>query len=331
MAGDSILENIHPSVEGDLQAIFFKWLEYLVHEKRYSKHTLRAYSSDLLSFFEFITNHLGKLPSMNDLGGITISDFRSWMAKITMDGASNKTRARELSSIRSFFRWMDKNGHLHNPAVNLLRTPKTPKKLPRPMPEDQARKLVMNSSGFENQEGWIAARDQALFTLLYGCGLRINEALQLNYSTRPRNAQVRVMGKGSKERIVPVLPIVETAINNYIAECPHYFDDDTPLFLGSRGGRLNQGVAQRQLRNIRRKLGLPENVTPHSLRHSFATHLLVNGTDLRSLQELLGHASVSTTQCYTDFDNAQLLEIYAKAHPRSTEKKKEAQEKTTSN
>jgi len=321
MAGDSIVENIEPSTEGDVKEKFLKWLEYLMHEKRYSKHTLRGYSSDLIFFFEFVTNHLGKRPSLNDLGELKITDFRSWMAKITIDGASNRTRARELSSIRSFFKWLDRNGYLHNPAVSMLRTPKTPKKLPRPLPEDQALKLVMNEEGFENQESWIAYRDQALFTLLYGCGLRINEALQLNYNTRPMNKQVRVLGKGSKERIVPVLPIVEKAIAHYISECPHYFDDNTPLFLGSRGERLNQGVAQRQLRHIRRKLGLPENVTPHSLRHSFATHLLVHGTDLRSLQELLGHASVSTTQCYTDFNNAQLLEIYRKAHPRSTSDK----------
>jgi len=321
MAGDTIVEDSHPSIEGDLQEKFAKWLDYLVHEKRYSKHTLRAYSTDLFYFFAFLTQHLGKRPSLNDLGDITISDFRAWMSKITIDGACNRTRARELSSVRSFFRWLDKNGHLHNPAIGSIRTPKTPRKLPRPLPEEQAMKLVMNEEGFENQEAWIAVRDQALFTLLYGCGLRINEALQLNYSTRPYNKQVRVLGKGNKERIVPVLPIVEKAIEHYISECPHSFDANTPLFLGARGERLNQGVAQRQLRHIRRKLGLPENVTPHSLRHSFATHLLVHGTDLRSLQELLGHASVSTTQCYTDFDNAQLLEIYRKAHPRSTEEK----------
>jgi integrase/recombinase XerC len=318
MARDSIIDEAIPYIEGDVKEKFSRWLEYLLYEKRYSKHTLRAYHADLEGFFKFLLLYLGKKPCLDDLSKLTISDFRSWMSHEALDGEGNRTRARELASLRGFFKWLDKNGYMHNAAITLVRTPKTPKKLPKPLSEAQAKKLVMNTEGFSNQAPWIPFRDQALFTLLYGCGLRINEALQLNYSTRPMNKQVRVWGKGSKERIVPVLPIVEKAIDHYISECPFHFSYDTPLFLGAQGKRLNQGVAQRQLRHIRRKLNLPESLTPHSLRHSFATHLLIHGTDLRSLQELLGHSSVSTTQCYTDFDNAQLMQIYKKAHPRST-------------
>jgi integrase/recombinase XerC len=169
----------------------------------------------------------------------------------------------------------------------------------------------------KENNSWTGLRERALFMLLYGCGLRIDEALKLNHGNRPLNGEVRVMGKGSKERLVPVIPVVERMLNEYLAACPFPLEKDTPLFLGSRGKRLNQGVAQRDLRNLRKSIGLPESVTPHALRHSFATHILVNGADLRTIQELLGHASVSTTQRYTDFDNAQLMEIYNRAHPRA--------------
>jgi len=176
---------------------------------------------------------------------------------------------------------------------------------------------MANLEGIPRQEPWIACRDRALFTLLYGCGLRIDEALQLNYGVRPQNGELRVMGKGRKERLVPVLAIVQKTLDEYIANCPAAFEKDTPLFLGSRGGRLHQGVAQRQLRNLRKILNLPESLTPHALRHSCATHILMNGGDLRSIQELLGHASLRSTQRYTDFDDAQLIAVYMRSHPRS--------------
>lgn len=311
MAG-SRLDDQPASAAPDLAQKFAEWTDYLDIEKRFSKHTLRAYLADMHYFFEFLTRHLGRPPSMNDLGNTTLSDFRSWITKKTVDGNGPATRARALSSLRNFLKWMDKNGHLHNPAIASLRRPKQPRKLPRALPPDQAKTVVM-----EEGEGWQGKRDQALFTLLYGCGLRIDEALQLNYGNRPQNGEVRVMGKGRKERLVPVLPIVQQMIDAYIADCETPFEKNDPLFRGARGGRLNQGVAQRQLRNLRKKLGLPETLTPHALRHSFATHILVGGADLRSIQELLGHASVTTTQRYTDFDNAQLLDIYKKSHPRA--------------
>lgn len=315
MAGHSGLEKPF-SAAADLADKCGLWVHYLRAEKRFSKHTLRAYLSDLHYFLDFLTQHLGKPPSMNDLGEATIRDFRSWVSKKAAEGSGASTRARALASLRNFLRWLDKNGHLHNPAISALRTPKMPKKIPRALPPVQA-KQVVDEGDAAAADSWMGARDRALFTLLYGCGLRIDEALQLNFGNRPQNGEVRVMGKGRKERIVPVIPIVEKMLAAYIEVAPATFEKDTPLFLGSRGGRLHQGVAQRQLRHLRRKLNLPESLTPHALRHSFATHILVNGADLRVIQELLGHASVSTTQRYTDYDNAQLLEIYKKSHPRA--------------
>lgn len=305
-----------PATAPDLAAKYAEWVTYLSLEKHFSKHTLRAYTSDMEYFFDFLTRHLGKPPSMNDLGEASIRDFRSWLSKKTMEGAGAATRARSLASVRNFLKWLDRNGHLHNPAIASIRTPKMPRKLPRALPPKQAREVVENADSIP-KKNWIGMRDRALFMLLYGCGLRIDEALQLNYGTRPLNGEVRVMGKGSKERMVPVIPVVEKMLNEYLAVVPFPMEKETPLFLGAKGGRLAQGVAQRDLRNLRKAIGLPESVTPHALRHSFATHILVGGADLRTIQELLGHASVSTTTRYTDYDNAQIMEIYMKAHPRA--------------
>ncbi|MDE1153454.1 MAG: tyrosine recombinase XerC [Micavibrio sp.] len=300
----------------DLGAKYAEWVTYLTLEKHFSRHTLRAYTADLEYFFNFLANHMGRPPSMADLGETSIRDFRSWLSKKTMEGSGAATRARSLSSLRNFLKWLDKNGHLHNAAIASIRTPKQPRRLPRALPPKQAREVLEHADELPAEE-WIGARDKALFTLLYGCGLRIDEALQLNYGNRPQRGDVRVLGKGRKERIVPVLPIVQKMMDQYIAVAPSAFEKDSPLFIGSRGGRLNQGVAQRQLRLLRKAFGLPESLTPHALRHSFATHILVGGGDLRTIQELLGHASVSTTQRYTDFDNAQLMAIYMNAHPRA--------------
>jgi integrase/recombinase XerC len=294
------------SAAADLADRYARWMAYLAHEKHYSKHTLRAYAQDITAFADFLTKHIGKPPSLNDLGDTALRDFRGWLAKETAAGLGPATRARHLSSLRSFLKWMDRNGHLHNPAAGLLRTPKKPQRLPRALPPDQAKLAVMGST----TEHWQGLRDRALFTLLYGCGLRIDEALQLDYGAKPHNAEIRVMGKGRRERMVPVLPVVSDMIDAYIAACPYPFEKTTPLFMGARGGRLAQGVAQRQMRHLRKSLSLPETLTPHALRHSFATHLLANGANLRVIQELLGHASLKTTQRYTDFDNRQLLNIY---------------------
>lgn len=309
----TVFMNAPVSTAPDLAEKFSLWLDFLSHEKRFSPHTLRAYGRDLDSFFSFMTRHLGRPPSMNDLGDASIRDFRGWLSKETAAGLGPATRARHLSSVRSFLKWLDKQGYLHNPAITAVRTPKQPRKLPRALPPD----LAMKAARGEDTGEWEEARDRALFTLLYGCGLRIGEALALDFGARPRDGELRVMGKGRKERMVPVLPAVAAALEEYYAACPFPLEKETPLFLGARGGRLHQGVAQRRMRNLRRRLNLPETLTPHALRHSFATHILVNGADLRVIQELLGHASLKTTQRYLDFDNRQLLSIYDAAHPRA--------------
>lgn len=301
----------------DLAARFQEWTDFLTHEKRYSAHTLRAYINDLSIFFDFLTTHIGRPPSMNDLGAVALVDFRAWMSRRVTQGAGAATRARQLASLRSFLKWLDKQGHMHNAAVGALRTPKQPKRLPRALTPAAAKELVSEHTAQEKQDVWIGYRDAALFTMLYACGLRIDEALQLDHGQRPQNGELIVHGKGNRERLVPVLPVVDQALDEYLAQCPFTFEKDTPLFLGSRGGRLNQGVAQRQMRHLRRALNLPESATPHALRHSFATHLMANGANLRVIQELLGHASVSTTQRYTDFDDAQLMHIYMQSHPRA--------------
>ena len=305
-----------PPVAPDLAHKYFEWVSYLTQEKRFSKHTLRAYLFDIHSFFEFMTVHFGHMPGMNDLGNIKLVDFRSWLTKKTARGEGPATRARSLAAVRNFLHWLDKHGYLHNPAIGGIRTPKLPKKLPRALPVDQAKKIV-DEAHTVPEEPWIGLRNRALFTLLYGAGLRIGEALGLDYDTRPHDGYVRVMGKGSKERMVPVLPIVHDMLERYFSACPFAFQKDSPLFFGEQGKRLNPSVAQKAMRDLRRALSLPESLTPHGLRHSFATHILVNGGDLRSIQELLGHESLRTTQRYLDFDNAQLLDIYNNCHPRA--------------
>ncbi len=300
----------------DLRSFCHQWEIYLRLEKQLSPHSLRAYLKDLSDFITFFSEHLGHAPSMDDLGDIDMRGFRSWLAHLTTNKASAPSRARALASIRNLFRWLDRNGHLHNPAIQHLRTPKQPRRLPRALNPDDAMQ-VLEEADATSKLDWAGERDRALFTMLYGCGLRISEALNLNYQDRPRDGVIHVMGKGRKERLVPVLPIVEEALDQYISLCPFPFDRDTPLFLGVRGKRLNQGMAQKQLRDLRIALGLPETATPHALRHSFATHLLSNGANLRIIQELLGHASLKTTQRYTDVSDQDLLRIYDKCHPRA--------------
>lgn len=304
------------SAAPDLADKFSLWVTYLMHEKRFSQHTLRAYLFDLAYFFDFLTHHKGRPPSMQDLSVASIADFRSFLSKEAMEGKGAATRARSLSSLRNFLRWLDKNGYLHNPAIANIRTPKMPKRLPRAVSPKDAR-ATLDTAPEISEEEWVGLRDRALFTLLYGCGLRIDEALKLNYGARPQNGEVRVMGKGSRERLVPVLPVVEKELEAYLKTCPFTLEKGSPLFFGVQGKRLSQGIAQRQLRTLRKKYGLPDTLTPHALRHSFATHILAGGANLREIQELLGHASLKTTQRYTDYDNKQLLDIYDRSHPRS--------------
>jgi integrase/recombinase XerC len=261
--------------------------------------------------------HEGGDADLARLAALTIGDFRAWLAYLATDGRVNATRARHLAAVRTFFRYLARRHGVRNPAVGLLASPRAQRKLPRPLPPGQAI-AVANGIGDVSDEAVIAARDTALFTLLYGCGLRIAEALALDVRDAPRPDQdgaLRVVGKGAKERIVPVLPAVRQAVGAWLRVHPDR-RPEAPLFVGARGGRLNAGVAQRTMRAFRRLNGLPEHATPHALRHSFATHLLAGGADLRSIQDLLGHASLSTTQRYTQVENAQLLEVWRRAHPR---------------
>jgi integrase/recombinase XerC len=302
----------------DLAKALKNWEDYLRFEKNVSKHTLRAYCADVAYFLEFLRGHIGEPPSLNSLSETSIRDFRSWLSRKAMDGNSNASRARALSGVKNFLNWMDRQGIMHNPALKIIRSPKLPRKLPRPLHENQAFRLLDGADiTAGNKEGWIGLRDRALFTLLYGCGLRIDEALSLDLSHLPRDGVLQVLGKGRKERQVPVIKIVEEMLAEYLEACPYAQDDKArAIFLGSRGERLNQGVAQRAMRELRVTLGLPETATPHALRHSFATHLLQNGANLREIQELLGHVSLSTTQRYTDVNAEELMRIHKAAHPR---------------
>ncbi|MFA5591729.1 MAG: tyrosine recombinase XerC [Micavibrio sp.] len=297
----------------DLADALLQWHRWLKVEKNVSPHTLRAYSGDLAQFVHFLSHHKARAISIGDVSDAGLSEFRAWMSRQTMNGRGNASRARTLSGVKNFLSWMDKRGMAHNAAIKTVRTPKMPRKLPRPLHEAQAFRLLEESGGGD----WVDLRNRALFTLLYGCGLRIDEALSLNIGGLPRDGFLRVIGKGRKERQVPVLEAVEAALLRYRTACPYAESADRPLFIGEKNGkRLNQGVAQKAMRDVRRALGLPENATPHALRHSFATHLLQNGANLREIQELLGHASLSTTQRYTDINAKEMLEIYKKAHPR---------------
>ncbi len=300
----------------DLQQALNEWQSFLKHEKNVSRHTLRAYAGDVSHFVNFLSSHLGKPPSVANISDAGIRDFRAWMSKKAIDGTSNASRARSLSGIKNFLSWMDKQGMAHNSAIAGIRSPKLPHKLPRPLYEGQAMSVV-ESASFLSPDSWLGQRDQALFALLYGCGLRIDEALSLNIGDMPRDGFIRVTGKGRKERQVPVIDLVANLLKVYLDVCPFTKDPGKPLFRGARGERLHQGVAQRTMRQLRVTLGLPETATPHALRHSFATHLLQNGANLREIQELLGHASLSTTQRYTEMNSAELMKIYKAAHPRA--------------
>lgn len=305
----------------DLAAALAEWRDALAYEKNLSRHTLRAYIHDVSLFLSFLSAHHGQAVGLDQLSSADIRDFRAWMSqRAARDAAGAATRARGLSGVRNLLRWLDRRGILHNAAIGTVRSPKLPRKLPRPLYEKQALRVVGDlppRPGREDGE-WIVRRDTALLTLLYGCGLRIDEALSLDIADLPRDGFLRVTGKGRKERQVPVLAVVEDALGAYRAACPFAETPDRPLFMGARGKRLHQGVVQKAMRDLRATLNLPETATPHALRHSFATHLLQNGANLREIQELLGHASLSTTQRYTDINAEELLRVYRNAHPRAS-------------
>lgn len=299
----------------DLQKIIGDWQSNL-RARQLSAHTYRAYNTDITHFMKFMNGHLGQQVAINDLSEVAIRDFRSWLTDKAMNGSKSSSRARSLAGIRNFFNWMDKNGIMHNPAAAMLQTPKRTAKVPRPMDLNQLFKLI--DQAMDNVTDWIGLRDYALFSLLYGSGLRIDEALRMDVGDWPVDGlKMRITGKGSREREVPLLPIARQRVERYRHVAPLSDAPDAPLFCGVRGKRLNQGVAQKTMRDLRVTLGLPDTVTPHALRHSFATHLLGAGMNLREVQHLLGHASLSSTQIYADVDHKGMMDIFMKAHPRA--------------
>lgn len=292
------------------------FLAWLSGERRASPLTVQAYRRDVGGFVDFLTIHLGGEPDLAALAGLREADFRAWLAHAARQGRGSRTRAAHLAAVRGFFRFLARRHDVSNPAARLVRSPKVAPPLPRALTPSQA-SAVAQDIGEVSDAAVVQARDTALFTLLYGGGLRIAEALSLDVRDAPRAGQpLRVTGKGSKQRLVPVLPRVAEAVATWLALHPRRLEPDAPLFLGVRGERLNPGVAQRTLRDYRRLAGLPEHATPHALRHSFATHLLEGGADLRSIQDLLGHASLSTTQRYTAVDAAHLMTVWRNTHPR---------------
>ena len=294
-----------------------EWLESLAQERRLSGHTLDAYERDTRQFLTFLTGHLGGPPKLGDIRALRPADLRAFLAMRRREGAGARSLGRHLAGLRSFLRHLERKGLVNAAAAGAIRAPRQPKSLPKPLTDRQALGL-MEIDAQLHEEPWIAARDTAVMTLLYGCGLRISEALGLcPADLAPGATSLRITGKGNKTRIVPLLPIVLDALEAYKKLCPYALASDEPLFRGARGGKLQPAIIQREMQKLRSAFGLPETATPHALRHSFATHLLAGGGDLRTIQELLGHASLSTTQVYTGVDTARLLEVYDRAHPRA--------------
>ncbi len=299
-----------------IEAAKVGFLDHLTGERRASPRTVEAYGRDLDFLIEFLTGHLGQRLTLRDMSKLTSADWRAWLADRRRSGAGARTLQRGLSAVRSFFAYARRRWGLENPALGLVEAPKAPRRLPRPVSETAARELIEETAS-SGEPDWVAARDAAVFALMYGCGLRVSEALSLTGRERDLPATLRITGKGNKTRIVPVLPAVTEAVDRYAALCPFDLDADEPLFKAKRGGALTPRHVQAAMQTLRSRLGLAHTATPHALRHAFATHLLAHGGDLRSIQDLLGHASLSTTQVYTEVETASLKRLHASTHPRA--------------
>ena len=295
------------------------WLEHLAHERRLSPRTLEAYGHVGRIWLAFLEQHRGEPQSLADLGTVSAADVRAHLAQRRSGDHPLNARSlgQTLAAIRSLHDFLDRRCDTPTPQLALVRGPRIKATLPRPVTEDQARGMLNEPESDPDTSPWEAARDRAVLTLLYGCGLRISEAMSLIRADAPLAETLRIVGKGSKTRIVPVLPAVREAVDAYLALQPFVIGPDEPLFRAVRGGPLSPRHVQATVQKLRGRLGLPASATPHALRHSFATHLLGAGADLRSIQDLLGHASLSTTQKYTAVDSARLLGAYAAAHPRA--------------
>jgi integrase/recombinase XerC len=305
----------------DVAAEVVRWLAYLGAERRMSPKTVEAYGRDVRQFLAFLAEHLGQRASLKALARLKPLDVRAFMAARRGEDISSRSLMRALAGVRSFARFLERNGKGRVGALAAVRAPKLPKPLPKPLTAAAAKRMTETDlRAGEEREPWILARDAAVLALLYGCGLRISEALGLRRAEMPdpgRGDAITVTGKGNKARMVPLLAQVAKLVAEYIALCPYELPPDGPLFVGAKGGSLSPRIIQLAMAHLRGALGLPESATPHALRHSFATHLLARGGDLRAIQELLGHASLSTTQVYTAVDAERLLEVYRNAHPRA--------------
>lgn len=281
-----------------------------------AENTLKAYQADVLGFLAFMTEHNGGSQGLAPIARVTVRDMRAWMAHERGRGVGARSLARSLSAVKSFYRWLAEREGFEPTAVLSARAPKFQRKLPRPLEVDAASDMI-ETVELQSNDPWIAARDAAVVTLLYGCGLRISEALGLTGRDVPLPDVLRIVGKGNKERIVPVITPARDAVDTYLRLCPYPVAEDAPIFRATRGGVLSPRAIQKVMEKARLQLGLPATATPHAMRHSFATHLLAAGGDLRTIQELLGHASLSTTQAYTAVDAAHLMSVYEKAHPKA--------------
>jgi integrase/recombinase XerC len=296
----------------NLEEVIKKWQEYLMHIRKYSPHTLLAYQTDLRNFLGFINDYRGKILNLEEILALKLTDFRAWLAHQQAKKLNRRSSVRYISVIRHFYRFLKREKYGGNQAIGILKNPKISVPLPRPIHQTVVQELIQTPA-FEQDE-WLVKRDEALFTLLYGAGLRLGEALSLTVDSLPLDKELRIQGKGKKQRIVPLLPIVRERLERYLQICPFVLREH--LFLGKQGKVLNPGVVQRQMRRLRAIWGLENTATPHALRHSFATHLLAEGADLRSVQELLGHSSLGTTQHYTAVEDEALMRVYQNAHPR---------------
>ncbi len=314
---DDILDDGALPLAEDLRRTVESWLAHLAHERGAADKTLEAYGRDLRQFLSWLKGDLGHAPCLADLARLDAKRFRAFMAARRRESLSSRSLARTMSALRAFFRWLEGEEITKNRGVMQIALPKVPHGIPKPLTVSKAAEVV--DSGATAELDWIAARDAAVLLLLYGSGLRISEALGLLRKEAPVAGRdmLHIVGKGGKERLVPVLPVTQSAVSRYIDLCPYTLAPDDPLFLGTKGGQLSARIVQLLMERMRAALGLPETATPHALRHSFATHLLSAGADLRQIQELLGHASLSTTQAYTEVDRERLLSVYEKAHPRA--------------
>lgn len=293
-----------------------RWLDEQEGLRGAARNTVEAYRGDVAGFLAFMAAHHGGPQGLGALERVELRDMRAWMAHERAGGLGPRSLARRLSAVKSFYRWLAEREGFEPTGVLSARAPRFTRKLPRPLAQDAAR-AVLDQADLQARTDWIGARDMAVLTLLYGLGLRISEALSLKGGDHPLPQVLRIPGKGGKERVVPVLGIARQAVDRYVALCPFQLSKTEPLFRGARGGPLGPRAVQKATAEARAQLGLPATATPHALRHSFATHLLSAGGDLRTIQELLGHASLSTTQAYTGIDGAHLLDVYARSHPRA--------------